>query len=80
MCFSRLVGLPDTTTFEELLGTKAPIVKKGAIRNSASSGPPAAGVSRMGVANKLKAHHLGDGKPLQTEIQVNAPVNFYFQC
>ena len=29
-----------------------------------------AGTSRMGIARKIVAHHLGDGKPLTLEMQV----------
>lgn len=66
----RLIGLPSNTTFGELLGTKVPVVKKGAMRRSAAGGPPAAGTSSMGVARKVTAKHLGDGRDLHLEIQV----------
>eukprot|EP00878_Enallax_costatus_P025839 GHUV01027676.1.p1 GENE.GHUV01027676.1~~GHUV01027676.1.p1 ORF type:complete len:1421 (+),score=378.88 GHUV01027676.1:621-4883(+) len=67
--FPRIVGLPPETTFDELLGTKVPIVKKGAMRRSAAGGPPAAGTSRMGATKKVTARHLGDGKELHMELQ-----------
>ena len=66
----RVVGLPPETTFDELLGTKVPVVKKGAMRRSAAGGPPAAGTSRMGTTKKVTARHLGDGKELPMEMQV----------
>lgn len=61
----RLMDLPPSTVFEDLLGTKA--TKKGVMKTAGGGG---AATARMGVAKKIAAHHLGDGKPLSLEIQV----------
>jgi hypothetical protein len=68
---SRLVGLPASTTFEELLGkTAAATAKKGAIKTAAGAG--GAGTSRVGQTKHITAAcHLADGKPLSLVMQVS---------
>ncbi len=66
-----LVGLPASTSFEDLLGSKgaASAAKKGAMKGGAAA---TAGASRVGQVKRVTAHHLGDGKPLALELQVSS--------
>lgn len=65
MC--RLIGLPVSAGFEDLLGTKGrPTAKKGAMKATAG----ATATARMGLARKITVNHLGDGKQLTLEMQV----------
>eukprot|EP00878_Enallax_costatus_P045913 GHUV01055449.1.p1 GENE.GHUV01055449.1~~GHUV01055449.1.p1 ORF type:complete len:339 (+),score=63.14 GHUV01055449.1:172-1188(+) len=63
--FVRLVGLPGSTTYENLLG-QGKTAKKGAMKGGAAA---AAAASRMGVGRRLVARHLGDGMPVTLDIQ-----------
>eukprot|EP00878_Enallax_costatus_P021708 GHUV01022998.1.p1 GENE.GHUV01022998.1~~GHUV01022998.1.p1 ORF type:complete len:487 (+),score=142.31 GHUV01022998.1:295-1755(+) len=64
--FAKLVGLPASTTFADLLGLK--IAKKGAMKAS-TSGAGAAVTARMGHVRKLTTQHMKDGKPMTLEMQ-----------
>jgi hypothetical protein len=76
MLLCRLVGLPASTTFEDLLGkTAAATAKKGAMKTAAGASG-GAGASRMGQVKKVTASHLADGQKLQLEIQVCTPKTF----
>jgi hypothetical protein len=70
-CMCRLVGLPASTTFEDLLGkTAAATAKKGAMKTAAGTAG-AAGASRVGQLRHITtACHLADGKPLNVVMQV----------
>lgn len=71
-CSCRLLALPASTRFEDLLGTKA--AAKSALKSTAGSTTlPAAthtGMTSIGVAKRLKVHHVKDGQPLDLELQV----------
>jgi hypothetical protein len=65
-----LLGLPASTTFEDLLGkTAAATAKKGAMKTAAGTAG-GAGASRMGQVKKVAAVHQADGQKLMLEIQV----------
>lgn len=72
-CRLRLMGLPDSISFDDLLGMKGAVVKKGAMKPvpAGAGGLPAHhGASLVGEARKLITHHLGDGQALVLEMQV----------
>eukprot|EP00775_Hariotina_reticulata_P007054 gene7054-7268_t len=60
-----LLGLPASTTFNDLLGPSGPAAKKGAMKTSAGANA----ASQMGTVKAITACHLGDGKPLSLELQ-----------
>ena len=63
----RLVGLPSTTTNEQLLGSEhTATAKKGAMKGGTSSSSAA----RIGQLRALSTQHLADGAPLALEMQV----------
>jgi hypothetical protein len=65
----RLVSLPSSTTFEDLLGSK--LVAKGAMKAGASGTQPMyPGMSHMGDVKQVTTHHLADGQLLALELQV----------
>ena len=71
VCCNRLVGLPASTGFADLLGLK--IAKKGAMKVSSTGAVGAGGATvtaRMGHVRKLTTQHLKDGKPMNLEMQV----------
>lgn len=70
---NRLIGLPQSTTFEDLLGQKGTAATKGAMKGTAAG----AGASRMGVARRVTTKHPVDGKSLVLEMQV-CPVSLHF--
>uniref|UniRef100_A0A383VUJ6 PAS domain-containing protein n=1 Tax=Tetradesmus obliquus TaxID=3088 RepID=A0A383VUJ6_TETOB len=68
--FVKLVGLPASTTFEDLLGkTAAATAKKGAMKTAAGAGG-GTGASRVGQTKHIAtACHLADGKPMHMVMQ-----------
>lgn len=59
--FCRILGLPATLKhFDDLLGKTA---KKGAMKTTAAA-------SRSGAIQHVSAKHLGDGQPLELNMQV----------
>jgi hypothetical protein len=77
----RLVGLPATTTFDDLLGKAAATAKKGAMKTAAGASGNAGG-SRVGQAKHItEACHLADGKSLSLVLQVRRHAGATFaQC
>jgi hypothetical protein len=68
----RLVSLPASTTFDDLLGKAAATAKKGAMKTAAGASGNAGG-SRVGQTKHITdACHLADGKPLSLVLQVRA--------
>jgi hypothetical protein len=67
----RLVGLPSSTTFDDLLGkaAAAAAAKKGAMKTGAGAASGASD-SRMGQVKQVTAHHLADGQTLLLQVQV----------
>lgn len=70
----RFLELPATTTFEDLLGTKA--AAKSALKTTAGSTgaygvPHVHGSVSMGQARKFVVHHFCDSQPLCFELQVH---------
>jgi hypothetical protein len=67
----RLVELPSSTTFDDLLGkaAAAAAAKKGAMK-TAGGGSGGTGGSRMGQLKQVAARHLADGQTLLLQIQV----------
>lgn len=67
----RLVGLPPSTSREQLLGSEASstgvsTAKKGAMKGGATGSTG----SRIGFPRTLSARHLADGGTLPLEMQV----------
>lgn len=60
------MGLPPSTTYENLLG-QGKAAKKGAMKGGTTA---AAAASRMGVNRRIVARHLGDGRPVTLDMQV----------
>jgi hypothetical protein len=66
------VGLPASSTFDDLLGKAATsIAKKGPMKTAAGASGGTAGL-RMGQLKRVSALHLADGQLVHLEMQVCA--------